>query len=87
MGLDAVELVMAVESEFGFDIPNRDVARLGTVGAMYRYVAERLGEPVPPGAPAGPLWERLLDVVERDTGIDRRRLTPEARFIEDLGLD
>ena len=34
----------------------------------------------------GPEWNRYLDVIECDTGLERARLQPTARFIRDLGL-
>ena len=93
MGLDIVELVMTVEETFGIEIPDRDAERLRTVGDLYWYVREHgQGRPVlsagsPEAAPAGELWERLLDIIERQTGLDRGQLTPAARFVDDLGLD
>ena len=86
MGLDTVELIMAVEAEFGLDIPNAEASRLATVGDIYRYVAAWLGE-APAEPPAGALWERVCHVIERDTGVARRRLRPEAHIVRDLGLD
>ena len=38
MGLDSVELVMAVEDTFGFSIPDQDAAGLDTVGKLYEYI-------------------------------------------------
>jgi len=32
MGLDSVELLLAIEEEFGLDIPDRDAEKLYTVG-------------------------------------------------------
>lgn len=34
-----------------------------------------------------PLWQRLLDVIEKEAGVERRRLVPSDSFIEDLDLD
>jgi acyl carrier protein len=36
--LDVVELVMALEEEFGLDIPDSDVAQLKTVGEAVAYI-------------------------------------------------
>jgi hypothetical protein len=33
------------------------------------------------------VWERLLDVIEREAGVERERLAPSARFVDDLGMD
>jgi acyl carrier protein len=93
MGLDIVELVMAVEETFGIEIPDRDAERLRTVGDLYWYVREHTPGALLPIAvahhsvPSDELWERLLDVIEKETGVDRARLTPAARFVDDLGLD
>jgi len=40
--LDAVELVMAVEEEFGFEIPDEDAEKLTTIPELLRYLEERL---------------------------------------------
>jgi hypothetical protein len=90
MGLDIVELVIEVETVFGIQIPNEDAKTLETVGLLYDYVGRRVAPSImmPEGGPyAGELWERYLDVVERETGSWRQQLTPNARFVYDLGLD
>lgn len=89
MGLDVVELVMAVESAFDVEIPDADAERLHTVGLLYDYVRDRAA---PSGARdgdpySGALWDRYLDVLVRETGCERHELRPEARFVDDLGLD
>ena len=38
--LDVVEIVMGLEEEFGFDIPDETVEQLGTVGDAIRYVEQ-----------------------------------------------
>ncbi|XP_047363113.1 acyl carrier protein, mitochondrial isoform X3 [Vespa velutina] len=39
--LDHVEVIMAVEDEFGFEIPDMDAEKLLTPGHIVRYVADR----------------------------------------------
>jgi acyl carrier protein len=90
MGLDIVELVIEVETVFGIQIPNEDAKRLETVGLLFDYVGRRIAPSImmPEGGPyTGELWERFLDVVEKESGARRERLTPDARFVYDLGLD
>ena len=42
MGLDAVELIMAVEEAFDIEIPDREAEKLGTVGQMYAFIVNKL---------------------------------------------
>ena len=85
MGLDAVELVMDLETAFNVSM---DGVTVTTVGALYDWIRNQL----PPDSatlvreyPAGKMWERYLDVVERSTRVPRRDLRPDASF-RDLGL-
>lgn len=40
--LDVVELIMALEEEFGIEIPDDDVANMKSVGDVTTYVAEKV---------------------------------------------
>lgn len=39
--LDTVELVMALEEEFGIEIPDEDAEKMGTVGDAIKYIEEK----------------------------------------------
>ena len=39
--LDTVELVMALEEEFGVEIPDEDAEKLATVGDALKYIEEK----------------------------------------------
>lgn len=39
--LDTVELVMALEEEFGIEIPDEDAEKIQTVGDAVRYIDEK----------------------------------------------
>ena len=39
--LDTVELVMALEEEFGIEIPDEDAEKMGTVGAAIKYIESK----------------------------------------------
>lgn len=39
--LDTVELVMALEEEFGIEIPDEDAEKMATVGAAIKYIEEK----------------------------------------------
>ncbi|MCX7825168.1 MAG: acyl carrier protein [Verrucomicrobiae bacterium] len=42
--LDTVELVMALEEEFGTEIPDEDAEKLQTVGDAIKYIEDRLAK-------------------------------------------
>jgi len=39
--LDTVELVMALEEEFGIEVPDEDAEKMTTVGAAIKYIEEK----------------------------------------------
>ncbi|MFH2138974.1 MAG: acyl carrier protein [Candidatus Omnitrophota bacterium] len=41
--LDTVELVMALEEEFGIEIPDEDAEKMTTVGEAIKYIDEKAG--------------------------------------------
>lgn len=41
--LDTVELVMALEEEFGIEIPDDDAEKMTTVGDAVKYIEEKTG--------------------------------------------
>ena len=38
--LDAVEIIMAIEDEYGIEIPHEEAEKMQTVGDLVRYVEE-----------------------------------------------
>ena len=42
--LDTVELVMALEEEFGTEIPDEDAEKLQTVGDAIKYIEDRVAK-------------------------------------------
>ena len=40
--LDTVELVMALEEEFGIEIPDEDAEKITTVGEAIKYIEEKV---------------------------------------------
>ena len=43
--LDTVELVMALEEEFGIEIPDEDAEKMTTVGDAIKYIEEKSAAP------------------------------------------
>jgi acyl carrier protein len=42
--LDTVELVMALEEEFGIEVPDEDAEKLVTVGDAIKYIEEKINK-------------------------------------------
>ena len=86
MGMDSVELVMAIEKEFGISIPDSDAAGLVIVGDMHAYIAKaaaKLGHPMNESM----VWDSLKRLIVEQIGVHEERITPTSNFITDLGLD
>jgi acyl carrier protein len=86
MGLDAVDLVMEIESEFHIEIPNKVAVKIRRVGEMQDYIVQalRLRGETPDEER---VWERLTAVVVRRLGVRPDRVTRSAEFVKDLHLD
>lgn len=82
MGLDIVELFMAVEEEFQCAIPDADAAKLETVGQLFAYVQAHA-----PAGSAPDAWQRLLATIAREVGVEPSSLRAESRFVRDLHMD
>ena len=41
--LDTVEVVMALEEEFGIEIPDEDAEKITTVGQAAKYIEDKMG--------------------------------------------
>ena len=84
MGLDTVELVMAFEEEFGVEIPDDDAERIVTVGDARDFIVGKLRERAEdPEA----VLSRIKAIVVDHIGVRPEKVTPEAAFIDDLGVD
>ena len=86
MGLDIVELVVAIEVEFKISIPNAVAAKLAYVGDYQAYVVQALGDRGEVVDPAG-VWLRIKRVVIEQCAVDPDLVVPGAHLIYDLGLD
>lgn len=89
MGLEAVELVMAIEEEFDINIPDEEAANLDTVGKLYRYIVDIHYNQVGGSGQVdeADLWERTRDVIVSQLGVSPEQVTEDASFVSDLGID
>lgn len=87
MGLDTVELALAVEKRFSITIPNEVAARLATVGQMHQFVVEQLQREGSLEPNRNEVYAALTDVICHQLGVRREDVTPAAHFVYDLGAD
>ena len=84
MGLDTLELLMAVEEEFDVRIPESENSRLKVLSGWQACISEALtrkGEvPV-----ASDIWNRLKRVVIDQLEVRPDEVFPEADLVRDLG--
>lgn len=86
MGLDGVELILAIEDHFGIEIPDRDAWELTTPRKLIDYIAKKLS--IDSIAPATCLsqhaFHRLRSAITEVTGLPRKRIRPSTILEEIL---
>jgi acyl carrier protein len=87
MGLDTVELVMAVEEEFDITIPDSAATKMITVGEMHTFVIEELERLGRPNTDSTLIFEHLKLIIVRQLGVEPSEVIPGARFVKDLRAD
>ena len=87
MGLDTVELVMAIEDGFCLEIPNESAEKLTTVGDMHAYLVSELARLGRPDRDDARIYDKMRDIICHQTGVKPDEVVPTASFVEDLRLD
>ena len=86
MGMDTVNLVIAIEKEFDIRILDADAEKLVLVGDMNDYVLRALrrnGETPDEAA----VWQRLTDLIVEEVGVRPDEVTRTANIISDFHMD
>lgn len=86
MGLDTVELILAIEDAFDVDIPNADASKLAVLGDMHAYLVQALrlqGD----AADENEVWEKLKAIVVHQLGAEPENVTPSAHIVLNLNAD
>ena len=84
MGLDTVEIVMAIEEEFQIEISDSDAEKMFTPGDILEFLLRTLearGETVDADA----AWLRIQKIFVDQLGVKPGRVTKTTRIIEELG--
>lgn len=84
MGLDTVELIIAIEDEFDLQIPDEDASYMESVGDIHLYIVKTLSISKENEAE---VWEKLKAIVVRQLGVSPKQVTKQARIVKDLGAD
>lgn len=87
MGLDTVELVLAVEDIFAIEIPNEKAEKLATVGALHEFIVAELIRLERPNVNREIVYDILRNVICMQLGVKADQVTPSARFVQDLHAD
>ena len=87
MGLDTVELVMAVEEHFEITIPDATAETLVTVGALHAFVVSELTRIGRFDGDSSRVYESLRRLIVRQLGVRPEEVVPTARFVQDLHAD
>jgi acyl carrier protein len=87
VGLDSVELVMAVEEHFGISIPDGEASTLVTVGKLHAWVVNELRRLSRPSVNPSVVFAELRELICDQLGISPDRIVREARFVQDLQID
>ena len=86
MGLDSVELLMAVEEDFSIQITERDAAKILTVDDLYKCVLSKLHhKPVP--VDEAKIWQQLRAKIAYQGGLPLDKVVAEAKIVADLGIN
>jgi acyl carrier protein len=85
MGLEDVELVIAVEEEFGIAIDDSHAPDLVSVGKLFDYTLARIRER---GDDLNReiAWTRFVSVIVEQLGVPEDLVVPDAEFVRDLGI-
>ena len=85
MGLDSVELVLAVEEHFQIDIPNEAAAKIQTVRHMRDFIVAELrrrGREADPDA----VFARLREIIVEQLPFEPSEVVLDAEFVRDLRI-
>jgi len=77
MGLDTVELLMAIEERFGIEIPDKEASEMRTVGDMQRFILSKLNISDEKTCLTQQAFHLIRRTAISDFGVSRRTLKPD----------
>ncbi len=82
MGLDGVELAIAIEEEFGVAIPDAIGENMRTAGDVYNWVLAQVENTPPSVCLSQALFYKLRNALVANYSLDRKNVHPESRLID-----
>lgn len=86
-GLDTVEMVMAIEEEFGVEIPDEDAEQITTVGEMYDWLRRRLSETTQEECLSQKMFYKLRRALIENYRLERRVIKPDTKVTDLISLE
>lgn len=86
-GLDGVELLMAIEEEFGLEIPDNVAEQLHTVGETYEYLLMRLNSTPASECLSQRIFYKLRRALINNFQVKRSSIEPDTKLSEILSLE
>lgn len=86
MGLQVIEIILALEKHFGVRIPDEVAEQCLTVGAMQNAFAELLAHKRKCNADAlqAEVWQGMVKVVADEMGMNPCDIKPESKWVGDI---
>ena len=81
MGIDAIDIVMGLEEEFGIEISS-EAREFQTVGDLSAWISKQV-----PSQPATAVWPTVQRIVAEKLNMPTARVQPESHWVEDLLID
>ncbi len=86
-GLDTVELVMAIEEEFGLEIPDVAAEKMVTVGDTFDFLRMRLSSTPPAECLSQKIFYKLRRGLIENFKVKRHSITPDTKLVDVLSLE
>jgi Acyl carrier protein len=80
MSLDSVELVMAIEEEFGISIPDDDAEKIVTVGLTYEWLKQHVASSDPIACLTQRVFYKLRRALVQNYDLNRNEISPDTRL-------
>ena len=90
MGLDVVELLLAVEEAFQISFSNEEATKILTVGDFYDGILKKIESQSSQKNKSwnkDEVWDVLRSIIVRQLGVKSEEVIKEARIVRDLGAD